>query len=118
MKIKPLGCSLMLAVLLGACAPRRPISNENIDLALEQSHTVVKVGESVTFTANATGIAGRSDKIRWESDGGSLQNPNNMDRYAQVKYSTPGLYDVTASLIVDGELVDQEVAKVRVEPLG
>jgi len=97
---------------------RVPVSNENVSLALEQSHTLVKAGESVTFTAHATGTAGRNEKIDWEARGGDLKSLNDSQRYARIEYDKPGLYTVLASLYVDGRLVDQEKAVVQVDPLS
>ena len=116
MKTKILAIGLI--TLLGACSPKVPLTNANVNLLVEQSHQVLKPGESVTFTAHASGTAGRSEKIKWEAKGGDLENLNGMDRYARVQYDKPGTYVVSSSLLVDGVLVDQEVSTVRVEPLG
>ena len=115
--MKKLLLSSCVFVALG-CSPSAPISNENIALVLEQSHTIVKAGESVTFTARATGTAGREEKIKWEAKGGDLESLNDMERYARVEYDKPGVYTVLASLYVDGTLLDQEQAVVRVDPLS
>lgn len=111
---------IALALTTSACSDRRvAMSNENVDLAVEQSHTVIKVGESVTFTAHATGTAGRDEDIKWRTKGGGdLESLNDSERYARVTYKNPGQYAVLISLFVDGKLVDEERAMVQVEPLS
>lgn len=117
MKKLSLVAALIGSLMIGGCAPKAPISNEEVHFAVEQSHSLVKAGESVTFTAHATGTAGRKESIRWRTDGGELSLVNNMERYARVEYDKPGTYVVIASLYVDGNLVDEEQALVRVDPL-
>jgi plastocyanin len=117
--MKPYGYPLLAATFLAAaCSPSAPLSNREVDLAVEQSHQVVKAGEAVTFTARASGVAGRDDDIRWESSGGDLELLNDKERHARIDFDDPGTYTVTASLYVDGDLIDQERAMVRVEPLS
>lgn len=109
---------LILALIFAAgCAPQAPVSNENVMLVLEQSHKVIKVGESVTFTARATGTAGRDEEIKWASSGGEMSQPNGMERYTRVTYEKPGSYSVQAKLYVDEKLVDQQQVLVQVDPL-
>ncbi len=106
-------------IAAAACSPRTPVSNRNVDLSMEQSHSLVKAGEAVTFTAHATGVSGRDEKIKWKAEGGGdLSSINGEERYARVEYDKPGTYAVVASLYVDGNLVDQERATVQVEPLS
>lgn len=112
------GVLAVIAALIIGCASQVSVSDRNVDLALEQSHLKVKAGETVTFTARASGIAGRDETIRWESSGGELKHPNQMNRYAQVTYPHSGTYAVIAKLLVDGRTIDQERAIVTVEPLG
>ena len=109
--------TILLFATIG-CSATAPVSNQNVALVLEQSHTLVKAGESVTFTAHASGVAGRDEKIKWEAKGGDLESLNNSQRYARVEYDKPGDYAVVASLFVDGALVDQQQAIVRVDPLS
>jgi len=111
---------LLLSTLaaLSACSVSVPVSNQNVDLVVEQSHTLIKAGESVTFTAHATGVAGRDEEIKWETKGGDLYSLNDSERYARVEFDKPGMYAVQASLYVDGKLVDQERSMVQVEPVS
>ncbi len=109
---------LILSILaLFSCGPRAPVSNENIDLAVEQSHRVIKAGEIVTFTAHASGVAGREEKIKWESDSINLDTVNNSERYARATFEKPGIYSVTSKLYVDGKLLDSEKVFVEVQAL-
>ncbi len=78
---------IFIAVLLmcASCATRTPVSNENVMLALEQSHATITAGESVTFTARTTGTAGRKERIVREAKGGDIKLLNDMERYARVE---------------------------------
>ena len=89
---------ITLFIGLTSCSQHVPVSNQNVIFALEQSHTLVKVGESVTFTARASGVSGRDEKIKWEAKGGDLESINNTERYARVEYTNPGTYAVLATL--------------------
>ena len=107
----------MLVYWIAGCVSTPPVSNINVALVLEQSHEVVKAGESVTFTAHATGVAGRDHEIKWKNEGGDFSSLGE-ERYARVQYDKPGIYSVTASLFLDGKLVDQRRAQVKVDPLS
>ena len=109
--------TVLFVTLISGCSARAPVSNADVALVVEQSHTLVKAGESVTFTAHATGTAGRKEKIKWESQGGDVELLNGMERYARVEYDKPGTYAVVASLYVDGSLVSRQNTVVQVDPL-
>jgi hypothetical protein len=115
----------ILAVCLAAmgvgfgCSNNRadePLANTRPQISLVSSNREIAVGDTTTLTVNSRNTLGRDARVEWTTTGGDLQTADS-DRVARLMFEQPGMYTVTASLLVDGREVDRESVNINVRPL-
>lgn len=107
------------AGLLTACETGGPGGAAQDDapaLAVEPSTRSLLAGEIATLTAAMRNTTGRNTQVEWTSTGGDVRTEDNGS-IARVYFPRPGLYTVTAALLVDGREVDRDSVNINVKPV-
>jgi hypothetical protein len=117
MKRAMMACVLAGAAMAG-CANNReePLVAGRPQISMVASNREITVGDTTTLTVNSRNTLGRDARVEWATTGGDLQT-SDSDRIARVMFDMPGVYTVTASLLVDGREVDRESVNINVRPL-
>lgn len=89
---------------------------DDVNLRVEASRRTALVGETVTFKARTENLLGRDAEVQWMSPGGEL-NVQEEGRIARVSFDEPGVYSVTARLLVEGFEVRRSSETVTVRPV-
>jgi hypothetical protein len=111
-------CLAAVGVGIG-CANNRaddPLMDAQPQISLVSSNREITVGDTTTLTVNSRNTLGKDAQVEWTSTGGDLQTADS-DRVARVMFEQAGVYTVTASLMVDGRVVDRESVNINVRPL-
>jgi hypothetical protein len=95
---------------------RDPMVPDNPQISLRAANEEIVVGDTTTLTINSKNTLGRDARVEWSTTGGELDTEDS-DRIARVRFDQPGVYTITAKLIVDGEVVDREAMNIEVRPL-
>jgi hypothetical protein len=95
---------------------RDPLVHDHPQISLRAANEEIVVGDTTTLTINSKNTLGRDARVEWTTTGGDL-NTEDGDRVARVRFDQPGVYTVTAKLVVDGEVVDREAVNIEVRPL-
>ncbi len=112
----PLIALALALVSLSACEPKpQPAALDTITFDVTASRYNALAGEVVTFTADATNTLGRSSKVNWTTTGGTIER--RADTALQIKFNDPGEYIISADLIVDGDRIRSDDAKVKITPV-
>lgn len=82
------------------------------------SHEAVLEGETVTFTTRTANTLGRSAEIQWQTSAGHEIQTSADNRVAQITFDEPGMYTVSADLVVNGNRVQTQTQTVDVRPLA
>jgi len=125
MKSHILACaclSLGLAAgLSGGCAgdnhhTNTPLAEADPQIDIVTSNEDVAVGDSTTLTVKSKNTLGHNAQVQWDTTGGSL-SPEDSGRIARVRFDKPGSYTVTAKLMIDGRVYDQDSVTIEAHPV-
>lgn len=111
------GC-LALGLLASPGCNSGPSSDPQaqVDLDVQPNSKNLVVGESATLFARTQDVYGRDAKIEWDTTAGHVETLEN-GRAARVQFDKPGMYTVTARLMIDGREVRRDSANINVKPL-
>ena len=93
-----------------------PLVEDRPQISLRSSNREIVVGDTTTLSVFSKNTLGRNAEVEWMTTGGDLNTDDN-NRIARLNFEAPGVYTVTARLLVDGNEVDRESTNITVRPL-
>jgi len=93
-----------------------PLVEDRPQISLRSSNREIVEGDTTTLSVFSKNTLGRNAEVEWMTTGGDLRTDDNS-RIARLSFDAPGVYTVTARLLVDGQEVDRESANITVRPL-
>ena len=120
-KLNVMAWSIVAAGALGAvgCNNNKvdePLVEDKPQISLRASNREIVAGDTTTLAIYSKNTAGANADIEWGSTGGRLMTDDN-NRVARISFDQPGVYTVTARLLIDGREVDRESTNITVRPL-
>jgi hypothetical protein len=94
----------------------RPLAESQPQINIVSANREVAVGDTSTFTVNSRNTLGRNARIEWASTSGKVDTEEN-GRIARVHFDQPGSNTVTAKLLIDDKVVDQDTVTINARPL-
>ena len=106
------------ALLLTACdSGPEPAEMDDIVFDIDSSNSNPYAGEIVTFTVDAYNTLGKDTEVNWDITGGDIVKRSKDGAMIQVQFDDPGEYIVNADLIVEGDRIRHDDAKVKVSEI-
>jgi hypothetical protein len=93
-----------------------PLADTRPQIDIKTSNKEIVEGEVTTLTLKSRNTLGRDAEIEWSTTGGDLDTSEN-GQTARVRFEQPGMYTVTARLLVNDVEMDREMVTINVRPL-
>jgi hypothetical protein len=93
-----------------------PLVEDRPQISLRASNREIVEGDTTTLSVFSKNTLGHNAEVEWLTTGGELNTDDNS-RVARVSFDAPGVYTITARLLVDGQEVDRESTNITVRPL-
>jgi hypothetical protein len=126
MTTRLLACTCLGLALLAGCNSggngeethysTKPVAQSKPQINLTSSNREIGAGDTTTLVVNSRNTLGRNAQVEWTSSGGKLETEDN-GQTARVRFPDPGVFTVTARLIVDGAETDRDSITINVRPL-
>jgi uncharacterized protein YfaS (alpha-2-macroglobulin family) len=85
----------------------KTVAQNQPQISIVTANRTVAVGDTATLTVNSKNTLGQDAKLEWVTTGGKLTTENDH-RTAHVRFDQPGAYTITAKLMINGRVYDQD----------
>jgi hypothetical protein len=111
-----LALGLAAGLTTGCTDSHSTVAENQPQITIVTANHNVAVGDTSTLTVNSKNTLGQSAKLEWSTTGGKLTTEDDH-RVAHVRFDQPGAYTITAKLLIDGRVYDQDSVTMEAKTL-